>query len=141
MTATAFDDKDFGDVLDRYGPDSSLWPETCRKQALAWFASSPRARALLDEAQRLDATLDAVFTAPPVPVGLRTRTLAVAEADPTWLDWLTTKAWRPLSLACVPLVFGFWTGLNYADNTVDLEEGVLAVFTETEFADVESWDL
>ena len=141
MTAGAFGDKDLEDLLATHGPDASRWPEDARQPALALLASSPAARALLDEARQLDAGLTAVFAAPPLPVGLRSRILAVAQPSPTWIDWLTTKMWRPLSLACVPLVFGFAAGLNYAEDTADLEEDVLAAITETDFVEFESWDL
>jgi hypothetical protein len=45
-------------ILDAYGAAPARWPEAEREAALALIAQSPEARAAVDEAGALDATID-----------------------------------------------------------------------------------
>ena len=131
-----FSERDFEDLLDRHGADSTHWPSRHQLPAALLLDRSPMARALLDDARRLHAALQALPT-PTTPPGLHARIVANAQPRPGWLDWLTTSAWRPASLACVPLLLGFVVGSGVADDTTDLEESVLVAFADADFADYE----
>lgn len=68
-------------LLDTWGAASERWPATERAAALALIARSPDARALRDEAVRLDALLDADPADAPSDA-LVARVLAAAPAPP-----------------------------------------------------------
>lgn len=70
------DVRDFEDLIDRLGEDTSHWPDVQRQAAVGLLASSAEARALLDQARMLRAAL----SAPPVraPAGLADRIFAAA---------------------------------------------------------------
>ncbi len=137
---STFDINDFAAALDRHGADPARWPQALRGRAPALLESSAQARALLDEARRLDAALDAALPAPDTPPGLQTRILANTpqpEPWPGWLAALMANTWRPLGLGCLPLVLGFALGLNFADDLGDLEEQTPLAFSETRLAEFE----
>ncbi len=52
------------DLLDAYGANAARWPEGERAGAQALIAAEPRAARLLEDARRLDRTLDALAVAP-----------------------------------------------------------------------------
>jgi hypothetical protein len=70
------DVREFEDLIDRLGEDTSRWPDVQRQAAAGLLASSAEAVALLDEARALRALL----SAPPVraPAGLADRIFAAA---------------------------------------------------------------
>ena len=128
---------DFEDSLDRYGADSSQWPETVRSQAPSLLASSTHAQDLLAETKRLDQALNDALPAAPAPLGLKTRILANLPRRDPWLEWLRVKTWRPLALACVPLALGFAVGSSVVEDPAGWEERVLVAFSEADLAEFE----
>lgn len=78
MTASTLTLEGFRDLLDRHGGDLAHWPAGEVASAIALIEASPEARALLDQAQRLDATLASPPKAPP---GLADRIVAAALAQ------------------------------------------------------------
>ena len=132
----------FEDALDRYGHHVQEWPADLRRGAQALLESSPAARALLAEAIRLDAALDAAFAAPAVPAGLGTRIAASAERRDLWLEWLVAwlmRPWRPLGAACTPLLLGFAIGLGGTEDIADLEASVLVAFSDVASESAFEW--
>ena len=75
MTASPLTLEGFRDLLDRHGGDLAHWPAGQVAAALALLECSPEARALLDQAQDLDAALASPSKAPP---GLGERIVAAA---------------------------------------------------------------
>ena len=131
---TPFGNIELDELLNRHGAEPSGWPAEARPRAQALLRDSASAQALLAEAKQLESALSAMPT-PPVPLGLRTRIVANATPQDAWLQWLTTKLWRPASLACLPLLLGVALGANVADDTEDLEDSVLVAFSASAFAD------
>lgn len=132
---------EFEAVLDRHGGDQARWPSELREQAEGLLESSPAARAALEDAKQLDAALAEALAAPSPAMGLRARIVANAQPRDAWLDWLASRLWRPVSLACAPLLVGFATGaFTMLESGVDLlEESALVAFT-TDLADDELAD-
>lgn len=137
---TPFGNTELDELLSRHGTQPRNWPAEARPPAQALLRESASARALLAEAERLERALAAMPT-PPVPLGLRTRILANATPRDAWLQWLTTRVWRPASLACLPLLLGIALGANVADDTADLEDSVLVAFSADAFDDAALADL
>lgn len=127
-----FDEHQFEALLDRHGAASADWPAEVRSQALEMLKSSPEARRLHADAQRLDDALDDILPNVAPPLGLRTRIVANAPQRDAWLDWLTVRIWRPVALASLPLVLGFAFGANFADDTTDLEDQLLVAFADAD---------
>ena len=131
-------------LLDRHGARPTHWPPGLRPRAEALLAASADARAALRTAQRLDEALDAVLAAPPAAPALATRIVARAPQRDAWLDWLASRLWRPVSLACAPLLLGFAAGAVAQPESLGLdavldaalEDRALAAF-ETDLADYE----
>ena len=131
-------------LLDRHGARPMHWPPGLRPRAEALIEASADARAALRTAQRLDAALDAVLAAPPTAPALATRIVARAPQRDAWLDWLASHLWRPVGLACAPLLLGFAVGAVAQPESLGLdavleaalEDRALAAF-ETDLADYE----
>ena len=131
-------------LLDRHGAHTMHWPPALRPRAEALLEASADARAALRTAQRLDAALDAVLAAPPAAPALATRIIARAPQRDAWLDWLASHLWRPVGLACAPLLLGFAVGAVAQPESLGLdavleaalEDRALAAF-ETDLADYE----
>ena len=136
MSNKPFSERELEDLLDRHGVDPKHWPQRDQEPATRLLENSPTAQALLADARQLQAALQTLPT-PTTPVGLHGRIVANAQPRLAWLDWLTTNAWRPASLACVPLLLGFVLGSGVAEDTADLEDSVLVAFTDADFADYE----
>lgn len=140
MTQQAMSDSDFERLLDRHGADSSAWPAAAQARAAALLASSAAARANLDSARLLDAALDAALAPAPTPLGLRARIVVRAERAGSRLGWWNA-AWRPVGVACAPLVLGFGLGVAFGldglEDAADLEARVLLAFSASDFADLE----
>lgn len=75
MTASSLSLEGFRDLLDRHGGDMAQWPASQTASAISLLDASPDARALLAQAQQLDASLAA---APKAPAGLADRIVAAA---------------------------------------------------------------
>ena len=70
------DVREFEDLIDRLGEDVSCWPDEQRQGATELLASSPEARALLEEACVLRRALSAPVVR--APAGLADRIVAAA---------------------------------------------------------------
>lgn len=127
----------FEALLDRHGGDEARWPGEAREQVKGLLASSAEARAVLQAAKQLDGALPEVLAAPPLAMGLRTRIVAQASPRDAWMDWLASRLWRPVGLACAPLLVGFVVGAStMLESGVDgLEESALVAFTTDLAAD------
>lgn len=140
MTQQAMSEGDFERLLDRHGADSSAWPAAAQRPAAALLASSSAARANLDGARLLDAALDVALAPAPTPLGLRARIVVYAERAGSRLGWWNA-AWRPLGVACAPLLLGFGLGVAFGldglEDAADLEARVLLAFSASDFADLE----
>jgi hypothetical protein len=75
---------DFELLLDRHGPAPEAWPPAGRELARDLLARDPRARALLAEAERLDALLRGAVLPPagPLPAPLAARLASIPAAEP-----------------------------------------------------------
>lgn len=140
MVEQPLGEQEFEHLLDRHGADSSAWPAAAQRPAAALLAASATARANLDHARLLDAALDAALAPVPTPFGLRTRIVARAERAGAGFSWWSA-AWRPLGVACAPLVLGFGLGVAFGldglEDAADLEARVLLAFSASDFADLE----
>lgn len=136
MPGAPFGLAEFETLLDRHGGDEARWPSEVRERATGLLESSPAAQAVLRDAKQLDAALAVALAAPSPAMGLRTRIVANAQPRDAWLDWLASRLWRPVSLACAPLLIGFATGaFTMLESGVNvLEDSALVAFT-TDLAD------
>lgn len=141
MTQHQLGEQEFERLLDCRGADLSAWPVAEQGAAAALLATSARARATLAEARLLETTLRDAFAPMPPPLGLKARILARAERGSDALGWLIGSAWRPLGMACAPLVLGFGLGVAFGldrmESAQDLESRVLLAFSDSDFADLE----
>jgi len=124
----------FEQLIDAYGSDPQRWPHAERSAALKLLAQSPEAADLQQQSVWLDQALDQ-FAAPafeqlharllqnPLPEQHRSivervlRWLVPAETA-EFADW-----WRPAALACVPLAFGLFMGMQldlFTDPTAEM---------------------
>lgn len=167
MNNAPFGEKDLENLLDRQGADAACWPEAVRPYAAALLEASPRARALLAEARRLEQALDEAFPQTSAPAGLEARILAGISRQPAagretigrpvqaavapeasegtvWAEglaaWLAERLWRPVGLACAPLLVGLAMGMGVADDTQALQAQMLIAFSENGFAHMELGD-
>jgi hypothetical protein len=135
----------FIELLDRHGGDFGRWPPADAAFAAGILPRSADARRALEGARTLDAWLDEAL---PVPArnleGLRDRILAsVTPADvlAPLFAWLQRGPllWRPVALALVPLVLGFWIGIGVPPSAGEDAElaGELDLLA---FQDVEAYD-
>ena len=140
MVEQPLGEQEFEDLLDRHGADSSAWPAAAQRPAAALLAASATARANLDDARLLDAALDDALAPVPTPLGLRTRIVARAERAGAGVNWWSA-AWRPLGVACAPLLLGFGLGVAFGldglEDAAELEARVLLAFSASDFADLE----
>ena len=168
MNNAPFGEKDLENLLDRRGTDAARWPAAVRPYAAALLEASPRARALLAEARRLEQALDEAFPQTSAPAGLEARILAETSRRPAeanretighpvsanaapeasegnvWAEglaaWLAERLWRPVGLACAPLLVGLAMGMGFADDTQALQAQMLIAFSENGFAHMELGD-
>lgn len=68
----------FATLVDAYGADPKRWPDAERDAALAYLAATPAARALVDEAMKLDRMLDRLALPAVQPDVARIAALATA---------------------------------------------------------------
>lgn len=116
----------FEDLADAYGGDLRRWPEGEREAGRALAAADPDAAALLREADRLDALLDA---APRLAASHALREQVIAAAAGAGLGrrrrgaigvltWLSGAGWA--AAACAGVAFGVvLTGQMTADIRAD----------------------
>lgn len=126
------DERRFEALLDLHGAEIDYWPIDVRDAAHRLLASSADARHLLQDARLLDDALDGLLVDVSPPLGLKTRIVASTPPRDAWLDWLTVAVWRPVALACLPLMLGFAFGANVADDTADLQDQLLVAFADSD---------
>ena len=119
--------------LDRHGADPARWPARERAAVESLIASDAQARALLEDARRLDAALmrhgEAVQpdTAALARISARLAGPLPRQKKPFWrlptvlLDWQFAPAWpRMAALACCAML-GFAIGITGVDRHIDEE--------------------
>ena len=127
----------FTQVIETYGSKPSSWPEHLRPACLSLAETDTSAQKLLQEHQYLESVLDELSV--PSFSGLESKILQrslpkqPASILDTLINWLVPKGaglqlWRPMTAACLPLVFGIAVG-NYFSFGVNNES-----------VELESWD-
>lgn len=130
--------KQFTQVIETYGSKPSNWPDSVRAACESFVSTDPSAQHFLKQHQHLESMLDSI--AVPDFTGLEASILnqslppqPVSALD-TLINWLlpTTSGvqlWRPLTAACLPLVFGIAVG-NYFSFGVNNETIALETWDE-----------
>jgi len=98
-------------ILEAYGAQTDRWPTAEREPALALLAASSEARALRDEAARIDAALD-LLSAAEMPGDLLSRVLADAPgagARRRTRHWWRAAVALPLAAAAA-FILWLWSG-------------------------------
>lgn len=125
----------FEQLIDAYGSDPQRWPPAERPAALRLLADSPEAAQWLQQSLWLDEALDQCV--PPAFEQLTTRLLQMplpaqhpAGVFERLMRWLVpaqpaefAEWWRPAALACVPLAFGLFMGMQldlFTDPTAEM---------------------
>lgn len=130
----------FARLLASYGADPVRWPDAERAAALSFLDDNVSARAMLREAMELDQWLQSPASQVPTFAGLEARLLqhrlplATRSTLERLLAWLLPahsfelgQLWRPLAVACLPLVIGLLVGFQ-----VELVPEVYATTLEEE---------
>ncbi len=124
---------EFTHILEVYGSDAEQWPGAQREACLHFTKVNAQAKAMLASYQQLDANLNAI--APPSFPGLEQRVLSqsLPSRQSGFLDsiisWLLpatdswSNLWRPLTAACLPLVFGIVVGNFYSFGITIEDDG------------------
>jgi hypothetical protein len=127
----------FQDLLDRHGADFDRWPYGERTQAEQLIADSAKARAILKQAQRFDATLSQLIARQDADDAAVMRVVARLNARPLprqkvslWrlpamlLNVQFTPAWPRVTALCACAVIGFFVGISGIDRRIDaLDQG------------------
>jgi len=112
--------EEFTKIVAIYGSDTEAWPIVVRDDCKALIADSSEARTLIKQQQELDRLMDQL-AAPEFP-DLEARVLNQTLPDrsgsaiDSLMDWLLPEnnfgkmLWRPVMIACLPLVFGILLG-------------------------------
>lgn len=127
----------FTQVVETYGSKPSNWPEQTRSACMGFVSASTSAQAFLKQHQQLEAMLDQIEA--PSFAGLEDKImrqqlpLQPVSAIDSLINWLLPNRvdlalWRPITAACLPLVFGIAVG-NYFSFGV-----------ESSSNELESWD-
>lgn len=132
---------EFSQLLDAKGSDPNAWPAEQRYAAEDLLTSNPDAQELLRMQRRIDTLLGELPT--PALDGLAARIAAqplppqrlpLADRVLNWLlpDQGVTALWRPLTAACLPLLFGVLMGnhFNFGIST----ESAVSEYWEDELA-------
>lgn len=138
--------EEFADLLDSYGADPSRWPPLLRANA-DQIQDDPQLQVLWQQARDVDALLDG-YTLPAF-AGLEQRLLQQMRDVPPrrgldrLLDWLLPEAsalssvwFRPVMLACLPLLLGLVMGLQFEPaGSLSFEEELYFI-SLSDFAEV-----
>ncbi|WP_341911814.1 hypothetical protein [Ferrovibrio terrae] len=130
----------FIDLLDAYGADLDLWPQSEQSAATALLAALPEAR----EAQRRAATADALLFNAALPMiepsdALRQRVLAQVAMLPAASP---ASNWRGQVLEALALLFPTGRSLpQFAALALAVAIGISAGFANIGFADAQESDL
>lgn len=119
---------EFGNILEEYGSDRQNWPKSVREHCDYLLAHTVEAEALLAQHQRRETALELVLEQAKIQMvmpefpGLEARVLnqtlppqprPLADRLIEWLlpaNPFSSQLWRPLTAACLPLVFGIVVG-------------------------------
>ena len=122
-------------LLDSYGADPARWPDDRRQAALQYLGRSTEARALRDEAARLDATLDRAVAPAPAPELMAEILAAATERKPPFWAvplWPFGPIWKPVSALAAAAMLGIAAGsfvpgpFTSSDQVIEGEIGELA---------------
>jgi len=113
----------FEQLIEAYGSDPQRWPVAERAAALKLLAESDKAAALLEQSAWLDETLDQFAVPAFDQLNERLLKMPLPARSKGWLErvtqWLMPadsarvgEWWRPAALACLPLVFGLFMGMQ-----------------------------
>lgn len=128
MTST----KRFEQLIASYGSDITRWPPSERSFANRLLHESAAARTLMEQYRTLDTLLD-TYTVPPLDSMQRrilnnVSSITRSSGLDRILDWifphsghLSTWAWRPALLACLPLVCGIYMANFYSFGIDSIE--------------------
>ncbi len=119
------------EILQAYGGDPLRWPEAERLAAQGLAARDPRAAAMVDEAEALDALFDAAPTVTP-DAALIARVLARRPRPSLWRELFpNTGVWKPAAGFAVALALG--VGIqNAAADQLGLNDEVATTYQESD---------
>lgn len=142
--------KDFTKLIESYGANPQDWPGNVRENGIELINTDSSAKEFLSQHQELESLLDeieipdfpglahAVLNQP-----LPARQLGFADQLISWFipENFGLQLWRPVTAACLPLVFGVVLGNYYSfgvtDQDIELEywDDELALLSFNDFAD------
>ena len=132
--------KELTKIIEYYGTQSDCWPEVDRGAALNLIATDSDAKQMRSQYMQLEALLDQhqVPEFPNLESRILTQNLPARRKAllDKLLDWLlpATSAkllWRPVLVACMPLLFGVVVG-NFFNFGVNIEYIETAEYWEDE---------
>ncbi|MBN8552287.1 MAG: hypothetical protein J0L52_05275 [Caulobacterales bacterium] len=125
--------KRFKQIMDAYGADPTRWPEAERAEAEALLATSSDARQMRDEAELLDAWLDAATT-PDVSELTSRRILKQAPGSTRMLSWGSGAGWAAAAAAGVVLGLSLGNQFQLSSQADDgLEQAMTWSVDEAEY--------
>jgi hypothetical protein len=122
------------EVMDAYGAEPARWPADERAGAQALLRRSPEARALQDEARRLDRALDLMPGIGPSSA-LTDRILAQAPAPRgAWAIWRIVwpfeRPWRPVAAWASAAALGLVLGVVSPPAGLFAQDGTQIVYAD-----------
>lgn len=126
------------DMIDAYGAEPGRWPAGERAAAQALLRQSAEARALQDDARRLDRALDLMPGVGP-STALAGRILGATPASrgawALWrIVWPFERPWRPVAAWASAAAFGLLLGMVTPPAGLLAEDG-----TEVAYAQIDGW--
>lgn len=144
----------FTQIVETYGSKPSNWPDHTRSAGLSFVSTNTSAQGLLKQHQQLESMLNTITVPSFIDLESKIMRQQLPQQPVSTLDslinWLLpnrlgVELWRPITAACLPLVFGIAVG-NYfsfgvASTTTALEswdeELVLLSFNDLSSAAIE----
>ena len=120
-------------VLDTHGSNEERWPDAVKAECRKFIAENSSARALLKSQQQLDENLGTILE--PAFPGLEQRVLhqplpqrssSLLDSFVNWLIPLSTSnrnLWRPVAVACFPLIMGIAVSNFYSFGITAKSDG------------------
>lgn len=133
------DETRFEEALDRWGTNFSDWPTDTADWGRRLVEESEAARRAHEQALRIEGALGALSPLP-ASADLKQRIVDAAEGERRYRKAPRRSLWRPALAAAIPLLVGFWLGLNQGhDDAATTAEavGLLAFTTNLEEFDYE----
>jgi len=118
----------FEEALDRWGGNFANWPGDAAEWGRRLVETSEEARRAHAQAVRLE---DALGALPPLAASEDLKRRIASAAGARYGKPFHGRLWRPAIAAAIPLLVGFWLGLNQgqSDATRSAEEVGLIAFT------------